>query len=219
MSVGILCDRVWKGYCVTNRKRGTKLHEEKSIQGSIALHIANLCRILIFRNVLWISDAEHGISMLDKYQNVGWKKFYLIYGMCDETFSVNCTTEVPEGVDQGWFMFFVTLLNQIYWVGGATAGALLGTMVTRFLPFLIFPEGKEPPEFIQYLGKVLPYAVIGLLVIYCLKDVPGSGTYGIPEFLAIVFIVLLHRWKKNILLSIGGGTVFYMLLVQFVFCK
>ena len=219
MSVGILCDLVWKGYCVTNKKRGTKLHEEKSIQGSIALHIANLCRILIFRNVLWISDAEHGISMLDKYQNVGWKKFYLIYGMCDETFSVNCTTEVPEGVDKGWFMFFVTLLNQIYWVGGATAGALLGTMVTRFLPFLIFPEGKEPPEFIQYLGKVLPYAVIGLLVIYCLKDVPGSGTYGIPEFLAIVFIVLLHRWKKNILLSIGGGTVFYMLLVQFVFCK
>ena len=219
MSVGILCDRVWKGYCVTNRKRGTKLHEEKSIQGSIALHIANLCRILIFRNVLWISDAEHGISMLDKYQNVGWKKFYLIYGMCDETFSVNCTTEVPEGVDKGWFIFFVTLLNQIYWVGGATAGALLGTMVTRFLPFLIFPEGKEPPEFIQYLGKVLHYAVIGLLVIYCLKDVPGSGTYGIPEFLAIAFIVLLHRWKKSILLSIGGGTVFYMLLVQFVFCK
>lgn len=219
MSVGILCYRVWKGYYVTNRKRGTKLHEEKSIQGSIALHIANLCRILIFRNVLWISDAEHGISMLDKYQNVGWKKFYLIYGMCDETFSVNCTTEVPEGVDKGWFMFFVTLLNQIYWVGGATAGALLGTMVTRFLPFLIFPEGKEPPEFIQYLGKVLHYAVIGLLVIYCLKDVPGSGTYGIPEFLAIAFIVLLHRWKKSILLSIGGGTVFYMLLVQFVFCK
>ena len=219
MSVGILCDRVWKGYYVTNRKRGTKLHEEKSIQGSIALHIANLCRILIFRNVLWLSDAEHGISMLDKYQNVGWKKFYLIYGMCDETFSVNCTTEVPEGVDKGWFMFFVTLLNQIYWVGGATAGALLGTMVTRFLPFLIFPEGKEPPEFIQYLGKVLHYAVIGLLVIYCLKDVPGSGTYGIPEFLAIAFIVLLHRWKKSILLSIGGGTVFYMLLVQFVFCK
>ena len=219
MSVGILCDRVWKGYYVTNRKRGTKLHEEKSIQGSIALHIANLCRILIFRNVLWISDAEHGISMLDKYQNVGWKKFYLIYGMCDETFSVNCTTEVPEGVDKGWFMFFVTLLNQIYWVGGATAGALLGTMVTRFLSFLIFPEGKEPPEFIQYLGKVLHYAVIGLLVIYCLKDVPGSGTYGIPEFLAIAFIVLLHRWKKSILLSIGGGTVFYMLLVQFVFCK
>ena len=140
MSVGILCDRVWKGYCVTNKKRGTKLHEEKSIQGSTVLHIANLCRILIFRNVLWISDAEHGISMLDKYQNVGWKKFYLIYGMCDETFSVNCTTEVPEGVDQGWFMFFVTLLNQIYWVGGATAGALLGYVIhfnTKGLEFVM----------------------------------------------------------------------------------
>ena len=140
MSVGILCDWAWKDYCITNRKRGTKLHEEKSIQGSIALHIANLCRILIFRNVLWISDAEHGISMLDKYQNVGWKKFYLIYGMCDETFSVNCTTEVPEGVDQGWFMFFVTLLNQIYWVGGATAGALLGYVIhfnTKGLEFVM----------------------------------------------------------------------------------
>lgn len=140
MSVGSLCDWAWKDYCIANRKRGTKLHEEKSIQGSIALHIANLCRILIFRNVLWISDAEHGISMLDKYQNVGWKKFYLIYGMCDETFSVNCTTEVPEGVDQGWFMFFVTLLNQIYWVGGATAGALLGYVIhfnTKGLEFVM----------------------------------------------------------------------------------
>lgn len=99
------------------------------------------------------------------------------------------------------------------------AAVVLGTMVTRFLPFLIFPEGKEPPEFIRYLGKVLPYAVIGLLVIYCLKDVPGSGTYGVPELLAIVFIIILHKWKKSTLLSIGGGTVFYMLLVQFVFCK
>ena len=70
----------------------------------------------------------------------GWKKFYLIYGMCDETFSVNCTTEVPEGVDKGWFMFFVTLLNQIYWVGGATAGALLGYVIhfnTKGLEFVM----------------------------------------------------------------------------------
>ena len=67
------------------------------------------------------------------------------------------------------------------------------------------------------LGTVLPYAVIGLLVIYCLKDVDFGSTYGIPELLAIVFIVLLHKWKKNILLSIGAGTVFYMLLVQFIF--
>lgn len=77
------------------------------------------------------------------------------------------------------------------------AAVVLGTMVTRFLPFLIFPEGKEPPEFIQYLGKVLPYAVIGLLVIYCLKDVPGSGTYGIPEFLAIAFIRTPSQMEKE----------------------
>ena len=77
-------------------------------------------------------NARHlfyGISMLGKYENVGWKKFYLIYGMCDETFSVNCTAKIPEDVDKGWFMFFVTLLNQIYWVGGATLGALLGYVI------------------------------------------------------------------------------------------
>lgn len=77
-------------------------------------------------------NARHlfyGISMLGKYKNVGWKKFYLIYGMCDETFSVNCTAKIPEDVDEGWFMFFVTLLNQIYWVGGATLGALLGYVI------------------------------------------------------------------------------------------
>ena len=77
-------------------------------------------------------NARHlfyGISMLGKYKNVGWKKFYLIYGMCDETFSVNCTAKIPEDVDKGWVMFFVTLLNQIYWVGGATLGALLGYVI------------------------------------------------------------------------------------------
>ena len=77
-------------------------------------------------------NARHlfyGISMLGKYKNVGWKKFYMIYGMCDETFSVNCTAKIPEDVDEGWFMFFVTLLNQIYWVGGATLGALLGYVI------------------------------------------------------------------------------------------
>ena len=91
------------------------------------------------------------------------------------------------------------------------------TMVPRFLPFLIFPEGKTPPAYIQYLGKVLPHAVIGLLVIYCLKDVPASSTYGLPEAIAILFIMVLHKWKKNTLLSIGGGTILYMILVQMVF--
>ena len=97
------------------------------------------------------------------------------------------------------------------------AAAVLGTMVTRFLPFIIFPEGKNPPEYVKYLGTVLPYAAIGLLVVYCLKDVPGSGNYGIPEAIAIVFIILIHKWKKSTLLSIGSGTVLYMVLVQKIF--
>lgn len=94
---------------------------------------------------------------------------------------------------------------------------VLGTMTTRFLPFIIFPEGKKPPAVITYLGKVLPCAVIGLLVVFCLKDVPESTNYGLPELIAILFIVVLHKWKKSTLLSIGGGTVFYMVLVQTIF--
>ncbi len=94
---------------------------------------------------------------------------------------------------------------------------VLGTIATRFLPFLVFPKGKTPPKFVQYLGKVLPCAAIGLLVVYCFKDIASSGTYGIPEILSVLLIIVLHKWKKNTLLSIGGGTALYMLLVQTVF--
>lgn len=94
----------------------------------------------------------------------------------------------------------------------------LGTMATRFLPFLLFPDHREPPKAVTYLGKVLPPAMMGLLVVYCLKNVSLlSSPHGIPEALAILSIVLLHRWKNNVLLSIGGGTAVYMLLVQLVF--
>lgn len=94
---------------------------------------------------------------------------------------------------------------------------VLGTMTTRFLPFLIFPEGKTPPKFITYLGTVLPYAVIGLLVVYCIKDALWTSFHGLPELIAILFIVVLHKWKKNTLLSIGAGTILYMVLVQTCF--
>ena len=92
-----------------------------------------------------------------------------------------------------------------------------GTILTRFLPFLIFPEGKTPSDYITWLGTVLPHAVIGLLVVYCLKDAVFSASHGLPELIAVCFIFLLHRWKKNTLLSIGGGTVLYMFLVQVCF--
>ncbi len=95
---------------------------------------------------------------------------------------------------------------------------VLGTMLTRFLPFLLFPANKPTPPYIQYLGKVLPFSVIGMLVIYCLKGVSlTSYAYGLPEALGILLTVLLHCWKRNMLLSVAGGTIFYMLLVQLVF--
>ena len=98
------------------------------------------------------------------------------------------------------------------------AVAVLGTMATRFLPFLIFGEKRKTPPIIEYLGKVLPCAIMGMLVVYCLKDVSFlSAPFGLPELIACVVVAALHVWKRNSLLSIGGGTVCYMLLVQLVF--
>ena len=94
----------------------------------------------------------------------------------------------------------------------------LGTALLRFLPFLVFPAGKPTPRYIHYLGKVLPSAVFGLLIVYCLKDVRLlSGSHGLPEAIAIALVIGLHRWKHQILLSVAGGTLCYMLLVQLVF--
>lgn len=104
----------------------------------------------------------------------------------------------------------MTLTQQIVTIGVV----ILGTMITRFLPFLIFPEGKQPSEFISYLSKVLPSAVIGLLVVYCLSDSTALPYFGLAQWIAIAFIVVLHVWKRNVLLSIAGGTVLYMLLLQ-----
>lgn len=98
------------------------------------------------------------------------------------------------------------------------AAIALGTMFTRFTPFLLFPEKKQPPRVILYLGSVIPCAMMGLLVVYCLRDVSFlSSPHGLPEALAILFIVALHKWKRHTLLSIGGGTLLYMILVQCVF--
>ena len=98
------------------------------------------------------------------------------------------------------------------------AMVVLGTVLTRALPFLLFPAGKTTPPYIRYLGKVLPPAVFGLLVVYCLKNVSlFTGSHGIPEAVSILAVTALHLWKRQMLLSIAGGTVCYMLLVQFVF--
>lgn len=98
------------------------------------------------------------------------------------------------------------------------AAVVAATMLTRFLPFIIFPAGKPTPKYIVYLGRVLPPAIFGMLVIYCLKDVTIlSGSHGVPELISIATVVGLHLWKRQMLLSIFVGTVCYMLLVQLVF--
>lgn len=94
----------------------------------------------------------------------------------------------------------------------------LVTIGLRFLPFLIFHAKRTTPEFITYLGKILPYAIMGMLVVYCLKGISFiQAPFGIPELLASAVVVLLHIWKRNTLISIVGGTICYMLLVQVVF--
>ena len=108
----------------------------------------------------------------------------------------------------------MTVTQQIITIGAV----VFGTVLTRFLPFVVFREGRPTPKYIQYLGKVLPSAVFALLVVYCLKDVSFvSGNHGLPEIIAIAVTAGLHLWKKQMLLSIAGGTICYMLLVQLVF--
>ena len=108
----------------------------------------------------------------------------------------------------------MTLTQQIIII----AICALGTMATRFLPFLIFSSGRPAPPYIQYLGKALPAAIFGMLVVYCLKNVElFSGSHGLPELIAIAAVTAVHLWKRQMLLSIAVGTVCYMLLVQLVF--
>ena len=108
----------------------------------------------------------------------------------------------------------MTLAQQLITV----AAAVLATVLTRFLPFLVFPSGKPTPKYVQYLGKVLPAAVFGMLIVYCFKNVTIlQGSHGLPELFAAISVIALHLWKRKMLLSIAGGTVLYMVLVQLIF--
>lgn len=145
-------------------------------------------------------NARHlfyGISMLEKYKNVGLKKFYLIYGMCDESFSINCTAEVPDGVDKGWFMFFVTLLNQIYWVSSATAGALLGYVIhfnTKGLEFVM--TALFVVMFVEQWESTKDHspALIGLFVSIVCLAIFGSDLFIVP---AMAFIIISFLFKRK----------------------
>lgn len=108
----------------------------------------------------------------------------------------------------------MTLMQQILTI----AICALGTMLTRFLPFFVFREGKETPPLVSYLGAALPSAIFAMLVVYSLRSVDVlTGSHGLPEAIAILITVGLHLWKRQMLLSIAGGTLCYMLLVQMVF--
>lgn len=138
----------------------------------------------------------YGISMFEKYRGMGWKKPYLIYGLCDESFSINYTAKVPQNVDPGWFMFFVTLLNQLYWVAGAAIGGLIGKSLpinTKGIEFamtalfvVIFMEQwlNDPQHYTGILG--LSAAVLALLLF-------GKDAFMVPTMLIILIGCLALR--------------------------
>ena len=226
-------------------------------------------QVFIMTLLIQARHLFYGISMLDKFKGMGWKKFYLIFGMCDETRyqlcnDINVCGDFPRPMVKRrqshilacrnsivCSMSFLlrsgliydsyhdtysiithtfeeknghstrksggitmTLLQQIITIGLCIAG----TMLTRFLPFIIFNENAKTPAFVQYIGKYLPAAVFGMLVVYCLRNINIlAGSHGLPEAISIIVTVVLHLWRRNMLISIAGGTICYMVLIHFVF--
>lgn len=158
---------------------------------TVSMLLSSFTPVQTFIMVLMI-QARHlfyGISMLDRYKNMGWKKFFLIFGMCDETFSINYTAKAPEGVDEGWFMFFITLLDYLYWVSGATIGGILGSLITfntEGLDFVmtamfvvIFMEQwlKEKKHYTAYIG--LAASIICFIIF-------GADSFMIPTMVCVI---------------------------------
>lgn len=151
---------------------------------------------LIMTLMIQARHLFYGLSMLDKFKGTGWKKPYLIFGMCDETFSINYTAKIPEDVDKGWFMFFVTLLNQIYWVSGATLGGILGSLLsfdTEGLDFVmtamlvvIFLEQwlKEKKHYTALIGVLCS---AGCLLLF------GAESFMIPTMACILCFLTVFR--------------------------
>ena len=155
--------------------------------------------VLVMSLLIQARHIFYGIAMLDKFKGMGAKKFYLIYGMCDETFSVNYTAKIPPDVDRGWFMFFVTLLDQLYWVTGSTIGGLVGSllhfntdgisfvMTAMFVVIFLEQWLKDKQHTASYIG--LGTSVICLIIF-------GADSFMIPAMISIV--ALLAALKKPI---------------------
>lgn len=169
---------------------------------TVSLLLSSFNPIYAFFLTLMV-NARHlfyGISMLDKYKNMGWKKLYLIYGMCDESFTINCTVTPPPDVDKGWFMFFVTMLNQIYWVSGSTLGALLGYVVhfdttgiefvmTALFVVMFINQWEETNEHKSALTG-LGCSLLCLLVF-------GSKNFILPAMALIILCFTFSRKKEK----------------------
>lgn len=152
--------------------------------------------VLIMTLLIQARHVFYGISMLDKFKGLGWKKYYLIFGMCDETFSINYTAQIPPDVDRGWFMFFVTLLNQLYWVASATLGGLIGSllhfdtdgisfvMTAMFVVIFLEQWLKDRNHTPEYIG--LAASLVCLLIF-------GPDSFLIPAMAAIVGLLACVR--------------------------
>lgn len=155
--------------------------------------------VIVMTLLIQARHLFYGISMLDKYKGMGWKKFYLIFGMCDESFSINCSAEIPEDVDKGWFMFFVTLLNQFYWVASATIGGLIGSllkintdgisfvMTAMFVVIFLDQWLKEDSHISSLIG-----IIVSAICLICF----GADSFMLPTMACI--LLLLTVFRKNI---------------------
>ena len=155
-------------------------------------------QVFIMSLLIQARHLFYGISMLEKYKGTGWKKFFLIFGMCDESFSINYTAQIPEDIDKGWFMLFVTELNRFYWVSGATIGGLVGSLLTfdtsgisfvmtaMFVVIFLEQWLKEKNHIASLIG--IGVSVLCLLIF-------GADSFMVPTMVAIIVLLLLLKKK------------------------
>lgn len=153
-------------------------------------------QVLIMTLLIQARHLFYGISMLEHFKGLGWKRCYLIFGLCDKTFSINYTAKIPEGIDRGWFMFFVTLLNHFYWASGATMGGGLGSMLTfdmegmdfvmtaMFVVIFMEQWAKERKHYTAFIGIGTAFAC---LVVF------GAASFMLPTMGCILFLLLFFR--------------------------
>ena len=174
---------------------------------AVSMLLAPYAPVQVFIMTLMI-QARHlfyGISMLDKFKGLGWKKYYLIFGMCDETFSINCSADIPEDVDRGWFYFWVTLLNQFYWSAAATTGGIVGSLLkidTSGISFVM--TSMFVVIFLEQWLKEKEHSasLIGLTVSVLCLIVFGPDSFMVPTMVLIVGLLTLLRKpleKKEVL--------------------